>query len=171
MSAPALRTERLVMLPLSTADLDEVATLHADEAVMEYVDGGTRNRDQTKSALAATERCWKSEGWGLWAIRDATTGGLVGEGGLQHITDLDGAEVDFGITIAKRHWDKGYATEAGHVILLDAWDRYTGNLIHAVTHPANTASAAVLRKLGFRRVDDRDIRGSTQFLWEVPRLV
>lgn len=158
------------MLPLGSADLDEVATLYADETVMDLVDGGTRTREQSRSALAAAERCWKSEGWGLWAIRDATTGGLVGEGGLQHLTDVDGAVVDFGITIARRHWGGGFATEAGHVILLDAWDRYDGNLIHAVTDPANAAGAAVLRKLGFRRVADHDVRGTTRHLWEIPRL-
>lgn len=158
------------MLPLSTADLDEVATLYADEAVMEHIDGGTRTREQTRSSLGAAERCWKSEGWGLWAIRDAETGGLVGQGGMQHLTDVEGAEVDFGVTVAKRHWGKGLATEAGHVILLDAWDRYRGDLIHAISHPANRANAELLRKLGFRRVENRLIRGTTQQLWEVPRL-
>ena len=158
------------MLPLGSADLDEVAALYGDDEVMLYIDGGTRTRDQTKAALAAAERCWKSEKWGLWAVRDATTGGLVGEAGLQHLTDVDGAEVEFSYTLGKRYWGQGLATEAGHAILLDAWDRYGGNLIHAVTHPDHKASGSVLRKLGFRRVDDRLIHGTTQFLWELPRL-
>lgn len=156
-------------MPLSAADLDEVGALYGDETVMEYIDGGTRTRDQTKSALAAAERCWRAEGWGLWAIRDATTGGLIGEAGLQHLFEVEGATVEFGFTIARRFWNDGYATEAGHAILADAWGRYGGDLIHAVAHPDNRPSEAMLRKLGFRLVEDRMIHGVTQHLWEIQR--
>jgi ribosomal-protein-alanine N-acetyltransferase len=169
-SAPLLRTERTIVMPLSADDLDEVGALYRDDAVMEFVDGGIRTRDQTKSALAATERCWRAEGWGLWAIRDADTGGLVGEAGLQHLFGVDGALVDFGCTISRRRWNQGFATEAGHVILDDAWERYRGDLIHSVTHPDNKASAAVLHKLGFRRVEDRMVHGTTMCLWEIQRI-
>ena len=164
-----MRTQRTILMPLSAADLDEVGALYGDEAVMEFVDGGARTRDQTKSALAAAERCWRAEGWGLWATRDATTGGLIGEAGLQHLFDVDGATVDFGFTIARRFWNEGYATEAGHVILTDTWERYPGDLIHAVTHPDNRASEATLHKLGFRLVEDRLIHGETLHLWEIQR--
>jgi len=156
-------------MPLSSADLDEVGALYGDDAVMEFVDGGVRTREQTKSALAAAERCWRAEGWGLWVIRDATTGGLIGEAGLQHLFDVDGAPTDFGFTVARRFWDQGYATEAGHVILQDAWDRYSGDLIHAVTDPENSRSDGVLHKLGFRLVEDRLIHGKTMNLWEIQR--
>ena len=164
-----LRTERTILMPLGTDDLDEVGALYGDEAVMEHIDGGVRSREQTKSALAAAERCWRAEGWGLWTIRHAETGGLIGEAGLQHLFDVDGASVDFGFTIAKRFWRDGYATEAGHVILMDAWDRYSGDLIHAVTQPSNQASEATLHKLGFRLVEERMVHGQTKNLWEIQR--
>jgi RimJ/RimL family protein N-acetyltransferase len=157
-------------MPLSAADLDEVGALYGDDAVMEFIDGGSRSRDQTKSALAAAERCWRAEGWGRWAIRHAETGGLIGEAGLHHVFDVEGAPVAFGCTIARRHWNEGFATEAGHVILLDAWDRYRGDLIHSVTDPRDAAGAAVLVKLGFRMVEERLIHGSTQKLWEIQRV-
>jgi RimJ/RimL family protein N-acetyltransferase len=157
-------------MPLSADDLDEVGALYGDDAVMEYVDGGHRTREQTKSALAAAERCWHAEGWGLWAIRDAETGGLIGEVGLQHLFDVEGAPVDFEFTISRRHWGQGFATEAGHVILMDAWDRYGGDLIHSVTYPDNTAGIAVLHKLGFRKVEERLIHGTTKQLWEIQRV-
>ena len=170
MSASPLRTERTILLPLSSADLDEVGALYGDDQVMEYVDGGIRTREQTKSSLLAAERCWRAEGWGLWAIRDAETGGLIGEAGLQHLFDVDGASVEFRFTIAHRHWDSGYATEAGHVILMDAWERFDGDLIHAITQPENRPSAAVLHKLGFRQVDERLIHGTLLHLWEIQRI-
>lgn len=170
MSAPTLRTPRTIIMPIGLADLDEVSALYGDAVVMEHVDGGVRSREQTKSSLAAAERCWGAEGWGLWAIRDAETGALIGEAGLQHLFDVEGATVDFGVTVGRRHWNQGLATEAGHVIILDAWDRFPGDLIHAVTIPANVASEAVLHKLGFRRADDQMIHGMIQHLWEIQRV-
>ena len=170
MDAPTLRTERLVLLPLGPADLDEAAALYSDEAVMRYVDGGTRDRATTAHLLEANERCWKSDGWGLWAIRNAETGAFLGEGGLQRLTDVTGAQGDFGYTISRRNWDKGIATEAGNAILYDAWRRFPGDQIHALVHPDNSASGAVLRKLGFRRLDDELIHGLEQQVWEIQRL-
>jgi RimJ/RimL family protein N-acetyltransferase len=156
-------------MPLGIEDLDEISALYDDAAVMEYVDGGTRTREQTKSALAAAARCWRAEGWGLWAIRDAETGGLIGEAGLQHLFGVEGASVDFGFTIARRFWRDRYATEAGHVILADAWDRYPGDLIHAVTHPANEGSEATLHTLGFRLAEERLVHGQMRNVWEIQR--
>lgn len=160
----------MILLPLSGADLDEVSSLYGDDEVMRYVDGGIRTREQTKSTLAAAERCWRAEGWGLWAIRDAETGGLIGEAGLQHLFDVVGAPVDFGFTIARRFWDAGYATEAGHVILNDAWERYRGDAIHSVCHPDNATSIEVLRKLAFRMAEVRVVHGESQQLWEIQRV-
>ncbi len=157
-------------MPLGLADLDEVGALYGDDEVMEFVDGGVRTREQTKSTLAAAERCWRAEGWGLWAIRDAETGGLIGEAGLQHLFDVESASVDFGVTVARRHWNQGYATESGHVILMDAWERFGGDLIHAVTRPDNIASERVLHKLGFRQIEQQLIHGMPQHLWEIQRI-
>lgn len=156
-------------MPLGPADLDEVAALLADPEVMRHVDGGVRTRPETADALAANDRNWKKVGWGLWAIRDATTGGLVGEGGLQPVDDVEGIAVDFGLTLGRRHWGKGLASEAGAVILDDAWARYDGDTIHAVVSLENDSSRAVLERLGFRRADTTLIRGTTQELWAVER--
>jgi len=153
-SASPLRTARTVLIPLSVADLDEVAALYGDEEVMRYLDGGTRTREETRSNLQAAERCWRAEGWGRWAIRDADTGGLVGEGGLQHNFDIEGAPVSFSIVVSRRVWNQGYGTEAGHVILDDAWDRYAADAVHAVVHPDNQAAAALLRKLAFHKAEN-----------------
>jgi RimJ/RimL family protein N-acetyltransferase len=168
--ASLLRTERTILLPLSAGDLDEVGALYGDDDVMEFVDGGRRTRDQTKSSLAAAERCWRAEGWGLWAIRDAETGGLIGEAGLQHFFDVEGAPVAFGFTIARRYWESGHATEASHVVLTDAWERFAGRLIHSVCHPEDTRGAGVLQKLGFRLAEQRLMHGQSLELWEIQRL-
>jgi RimJ/RimL family protein N-acetyltransferase len=168
-AASNLLTERLVLIPLGPGDLDEVAALYGDPEVMRHIDGGIRTRAATADALAAAERNWERRGWGLWAIRDATTGGLVGEGGLQPLDDVNGAAIDFGFTLGRRHWGKGLATEAGAAILADAWDRYDGDQLQAIAHTDNGPSKAVLKKLGFHHLDNRTVDEEIQEIWALDR--
>lgn len=170
MDALSLRTKRLVLLPLGGADLDEAAALFADPRVMLHIDGGTRDRSTTSHVLQANERCWKTEGWGLWAVRDASSGALLGQGGLQRITELQDADVEFSMIIGRRSWRKGVATEAANAILFDAWERFEGSQIHALLHPDNDAGGPFLRRIGFRRDEDQLVRGETLEVWQTQRL-
>lgn len=160
----------MVLLPLTSADLDEAAALFADPRVMAYVDGGTRTRATTANMLSANERCWKSEGWGLWAIRNAESGAFLGQGGLQRITDFPGATAEFSMILSRRNWRKGLGTEAGNAILFDAWERYSGHSIHALIHPDDTAGGELLRKLGMQRGEDEVTRGEKLRVWTTQRI-
>jgi len=167
--APALRTERLVLLPLGAADIDEIAAMYADAEVMRHVADGVRSRAETTAALGASENCWRSNGWGLWAIRDAATGGLLGEGGLRPTAVIEGAAADFGITLGRRSRGSGLATEAGAAIIDDAWNRYGGDLIHATVLPDDTSNSAVLRRLGFTMTGVRTVQGQPHQIWVMSR--
>ena len=170
MDAPSLRTDRLVLMPLGPADLDEAAAIFADPRVMAHIDGATRDRPSTARLLEANQRCWNAEGWGLWALRDATSGAFVGQAGLQRLTDIHGAAVEFSIIVSRRNWRQGIATEAGNAALWDAWERFGGSEIHAIVQPDNTAGQGILRRLGFRRQDDQLARGEEWQVWQVQRL-
>ena len=170
MDALTLRTERLVLLPLGVPDLDEAAALYSDESVMRYADGGTRDRPTTARQLEANERCWRSDGWGLWAVRNAETGAFIGECGFRRITDVPGATVEFSCTISRRNWGQGFAAEAGNAVLYDGWDRLKGDLVHAVVPHDNRAGGQMLRMLGFRRLEDQLIHGEEQQVWDLQRL-
>jgi RimJ/RimL family protein N-acetyltransferase len=167
---PTLRTERLVLMPLGSADLDEAAALYSDESVMRYVDGGTRDRPATAHLLEANERCWKSEGWGFWAVRNADTGAFIGACGFHRLTDVQGATVEFSCTLSRRNWGQGLAAEAGNAVLYDGWERLKDDLIHAVVPHDNRAGSKMIRKLGFRRGEDQLIHGEEQQVWQSQRL-
>jgi len=168
--APALRTERLVMLPLGPADIDEIAALYADIEVMAHVAGGVMSRARTIDSLARSERSWKLNGWGLWAIRNAETGGLIGEGGLQPDSLIDGAVADFGIILGRRSWGSGLGTEAAAAMIDDAWTRFSGDLIHAIVVPDNIASSALLRGIGFTHTGTRPVGGQPHEIWVTSRV-
>jgi len=154
---------------LGTADLDEIAALFADAEVMRHVAGGVMTRPETNETLLACEQSWQTNGWGRWAIRDAATGGLLGEGGLTPTTVIDGAAVDFGFTLGRRGWGTGFATEAGATIIDDAWNRYGGDLIHATLTPDNTSGSSLLRQLGFTLTGVRTAEGQAHQIWVISR--
>ncbi len=168
MEATTLRTRRLVLQPLGTSDI-EAATLYADRMVMRHLDGGVRGQVATVHSLEANERCWRSEGWGLWALRHADTGSFLGECGLCRNLELRGGTVEFCCTLSRRGWGQGYSTEAGNAVISDSWSRYAGNQIHALTSPANSHGSSLLNRLGFSRLDDQVIGGSPMHVWIIQR--
>lgn len=176
MESQTLHTERLVLLPLGPADLDETAALFADPEVMRYVAPGVMDRATTAELLEAAARSWRTGGYGPWAIRDATTGAFLGEGGLRPFpeeldpADLEaGPEVEFGYTFCRRSWGQGYAIEAGEVMLQDAWTRYRGSVIHAIVTSDNLPSQKVLRRLGFTNVGRLVHLDRPHQLWAITR--
>ena len=79
---------------------------------------------------------------------DCPSGALVGCMGLPQRPEGDGA-AEFGYWIARAHWGRGYATEAGRALL--ALAPVLGHRqLAARCFRDNPASARVLRKLGFR---------------------
>ena len=173
-----LRTERLVLLPLGPADLDETAALHSDPEVMRFVAAGVMGRAATADRLEAVAECWRVQGYGLWSIREAATGAFLGEGGLQRFSRPDGdgcdvpseVDVEFGYTFCRRGWGRGYASEAGTVMLDDARGRYRGSDIHALVTADNLQSQKVLDQLGFTRVLDHiAFDGRSHQLWLAAR--
>ena len=72
--------------------------------------------------------------------------------------------------MSRRNWRTGIATEAGNALLHDAWDRIDGDEIHALVHPDNTAGAPLMRKLGFRNLEDALLRGEALTVWQTQRL-
>jgi RimJ/RimL family protein N-acetyltransferase len=59
-------------------------------------------------------------------------------------------EVELGYWIARPHWNRGYATEAGEAVVAMARDTYRVPRLSAGHFLDNPASGRVLEKLGFR---------------------
>jgi RimJ/RimL family protein N-acetyltransferase len=98
------------------------------------------------------------------------SGALIGQSGLQRITKLQDADVEFSAIIGRRNWRKGIATEAANAIVYDAWERFPGDQIHALVHPDSAAGGPFLRRIGFRRGNDQLVRGEILEVWYTQRL-
>jgi len=140
-----IETERLRLRMLKTSDLDNLATLFADPAVMRYVGTGEpATRDEAEKALASIIAHWEREGFGRWAIEDKTTGEFVGYGGLRSLSGTPEVVYHF----AQRHWGKGFATEMARACLQFGFNVKGFERIIAIAKPENSASIHVMKKLG-----------------------
>ncbi|MEO1055553.1 MAG: GNAT family N-acetyltransferase [Actinomycetota bacterium] len=149
MTFAPLRTERLLLRPARTTDLDalierrnepEVAALQAWEVPY------TRERAaQLFEGLLAMDGPQTDE-W--WMLTIADHGDTAVYGDLALRLTWDGRTAEIGYTLARAHWGQGYATEASAALIEHLFEHLGVHRIEATLHPANTASARVIERCG-----------------------
>jgi RimJ/RimL family protein N-acetyltransferase len=148
-----VETARLLLRPLTSADLDGFAAMNADPDVMRYIgDGKPQTRGQTHLRIYAILDHWDQHGFGLCAIVDRVTRAFIGFCGLQYLDNT--SEIEVGYRLAKPFWGAGLATEAARASLRQGFDEFGLDRIVAVVQPGNIASQRVLEKIGLRFVED-----------------
>jgi RimJ/RimL family protein N-acetyltransferase len=139
-----IETDRLVLRPLTTSDLDEVVELHAMPQVKRTM--GVFDRSAARSRLERNELEWDERGHGLVAIIERASGRFLGRSGLKYWPQFDETEV--GWVLRADAWGHGFATEAGRACL--DWgfrDLYVPYLT-AMIRPDNDRSIHVAERLG-----------------------
>ena len=148
-----IETERLLLRPFTSDDLDAFASINADADLMRYIgDGKPQTRAQTEMRLNAILDHWNQHGFGLWAVVDKASNALIGFCGLQYLDNT--AEIEIGYRLARQFWRMGFATEAAAATLRYAFEVLGLNRIVAVVQPQNFASQSVIKKIGLRYVKD-----------------
>ena len=92
--------------------------------------------------------------FGMYEIREAATGMVIGGIGFHHAPHIDGSvEVGYGIVPDK--WDRGFGTEALEEAV-ELAQRSGARKVTARTLPTNVASRRVLEKAGFGLAEIRE---------------
>jgi ribosomal-protein-alanine N-acetyltransferase len=121
MTDRVLHTDRLLLRPFREEDLDDLAALYGDAAVMRFLgEGRPMDRAQTRERLERMIRHWQEHGFGIWALFDKESGGFVGRCGVACLHRPGEAELAY--TLARRCWGKGLATEAAGAVLRHAFE-------------------------------------------------
>jgi RimJ/RimL family protein N-acetyltransferase len=141
------RTERLLLRPGWAQDAPALFAGIADEGIIRNLASAPwpytladaeafleRDRDPAEPALLIFRRTMGAPE-------------LVGMIGFGRRPD---GELEFGYWIARRHWGRGYATEAGKALIANARESLRVPTLHAGHFIDNPASGRVLQKLGFR---------------------
>ncbi len=141
------RTERLLLRPGWREDAPALFRAIADERIVRNLASAPWPYTPAHAeAFLAAER--KPTEATLLVFR--RTGGepeLIGTAGLGRRPD---GPLELGYWIVRRHWNKGYATEAGAALIAAARDGLRLNRLRAGHFLDNPASGRVLEKLGFR---------------------
>jgi RimJ/RimL family protein N-acetyltransferase len=142
-----VRTERLLLRPGWSQDAPALFEAIADERVVRNLATAPwPYRPEDAQAWLATER--KASEPALLIFR-CTHGAPELIGGLG-FGRLPTGEIEFGYWIAREHWGRGYATEAGRAVLATARHGLGLKRLDARHFLDNPASGRVLEKLGFR---------------------
>lgn len=146
-------TERLRLEPIGAAHVDDVAAMLADARVGATM-GGVRDRSFAEEVTLRQAARWAEDGFGLWAAYSRDDGGFVGRGGIQR-TRLEGEDVvEAGWCLLPARWGRGLATEMARVALELGFGELGLEEIVAFTQPFNSASRAVMVRLGMTYVRD-----------------
>lgn len=148
--AERLVTERLVLRRWRDEDRGPFAALNADPEVREHL-MGVLTAAQSDAFFDRIEAHWNAHGWGLWAIEVPGVAPFVGYTGLWPAPLPSGPAVEVGWRLARAHWGRGYATEAGRAALRFGFESLDLAEIVSFTVPANMRSIRVMERLGLER--------------------
>jgi RimJ/RimL family protein N-acetyltransferase len=164
-----LETERLVLRPLSTADVDDLAPYFADPEVMRYMGGKTLTREETEARIARFMQIFDLDGIGQFAVERKEEGRVLGRCGIL-IWETDPwtplakseatkpTETEIGYMLGRPHWGLGYATEAATAVRDHAQSKLGEERLIALIQDGNDASKRVADKLGMAYERDVQLR-------------
>src|SRR5262249_35372000 len=105
---PTLETERLLLRPFRSSDLDDYAALKADPEVLRYLVGAGRepwDRGRSSRHLAFMIGHWQIYGIGTWAVEHKESSAFIGIVGFSEPEGGPGLELAW--TLARQHWGQG----------------------------------------------------------------
>lgn len=150
-----IETTRLLITTWNKDDLPAAEKLWGDPEVMRYIDlrGGLNAHQVAEKLLQEIER---QEQFGVqyWKVILKQTEEIIGCCGLRPY-DLPKRVYELGFHFMKQQWGHGYAQEAAKAVINYAFHVMRLPKLFAGHNPGNLVSAAVLIKLGFRRIEDR----------------
>jgi RimJ/RimL family protein N-acetyltransferase len=147
-----VETPRMVCERLELAHLDQLRVLLCDPRVARTLSptGLAPSDADVLAGLHQKMRHWDEHGFGLWALRERSTGEIVGRGGLHHTLATGRDEVEVVWAIVPERWGEGLATELARTSIEAAFGRLELSEVIAYALPSNTASRRVMEKTGFQ---------------------
>jgi RimJ/RimL family protein N-acetyltransferase len=144
-----LRTERMVLRPV-TADDHAVLLAHWTQPdVRRFLfDGTTLSAAEVAETIEESIGDFAARGYGIWLIEFGSGTGLVGTAGLRPLEE-SGLEIFY--SLAPGAWGQGYATEAARAVVEYGLGPLGLPEVLAEVDEGNTASVAVVKRLGMSR--------------------
>ena len=141
-----IETERFSIRPLSEDDLEAAHAIWSDPEVMRFIPSEpSATLDETRVRLARH----LARSPGLGAVVERESGEVVALCGLLAVEGT-GPDIEVAYHVARRHWNRGVATEAAGACVEAGLAAGLTRVIAYVV-PENGASVRVLEKIGMQR--------------------
>ena len=171
--AVTLETSRLILKQFCEEDAPYLFELNSDPDVTRYVgEGAFSSLDEVYTFIRNYGQYEKYK-MGRLNMFDKQTGEFIGWCGLKFLEDS--TQVDLGYRLLKRHWGKGYATEASIACLDYGFNTLNLQRIIGTAMQENTASIRIFEKLGLKHSHDINDHGQpcvvyviTKEEWKAP---
>lgn len=137
---PVLETERLLLRPITYADLDEMYRYCAVPAVSEYTTWDAhQSKEDTKAFIDFVISRYEVDKLGPWGIEDKQTKKLIGSCNYLGC-DSNSMRVELGYVLSNDYWGRGIMTEAvSRIFNLDlktsAWNEFRLNVWWVTSAP------------------------------------
>jgi RimJ/RimL family protein N-acetyltransferase len=147
-----ITTERLHLRPWSESDVDFFVQMNTDPEVVEYLPSPISEKE-SQQFVRRIQAHFTEYGYGLYALERREDAAFLGYTGL-HWALFESPftpALEVGWRLARHAWGRGYATEAARACMTHAFVEKGISEIVSFTVPANTRSAAVMKRLGMTR--------------------
>ena len=142
-----LETERLTLRKMTMDDEDHLLGILSDAVAMRYYPQ-VYDREGTRAWIQRQLDRYAKTGIGLWIVELKETGEFIGQVGPMY-ADVDGQEeIEIAWLLLRKHWGKGYATEAAAACREYAFGKLGRDRVIAFIRPENTPSRRVAERLG-----------------------
>lgn len=151
MRVEVLETSRLVLRPLREGDEVPLADLLQDPEIHRWTASipfpySVEDGREYIALRAKLDPCGESF---VWAITDRITDQLMGTIGLHDVVP-DRGRAELGYWIGERFQGHGYTTEAARRVVSWSFETAGFERIQATYLPGNSASAAIMQKIGMQ---------------------
>jgi RimJ/RimL family protein N-acetyltransferase len=148
---PVIETVRLLLRPIESSDLDQLAALHAEQSFWWYPLKRGQTREETAEFIRRTLAYYETDGFGLQIAVEKDTGCVAGWAGLSVPRFLPEVlpAVEAGWRLGEAFRGKGYAVEAGAAAVQYGFATLGLDRIVSIYEPENIASGKVMDRLGF----------------------
>jgi RimJ/RimL family protein N-acetyltransferase len=161
-----LETERLLLRMFVEEDWRALHEYYSDAECMRYTFRRPLAEAATWRALAGMAGQWLLRGYGPYAVEEKATGAVLGAVGLWY--PLEWPEPEIKWALARRHWGKGYASEAVRAVQQMARECVPDLSLISLIDRENLASIRLAEAVGARFERELDFAGSPFHIYRHP---
>ncbi len=162
-----IETERLVLRTFREEDWRPLHEHYSDEECTRFTFRRALTEAETWYTVASMAGHWHLRGYGPYAVEEKSSRAVLGVVGLWYPKEWPSPEIKW--ALARRHWRKGFASEAVRAVQAMARRSMPAISLISVINEANAPSIALALAVGAKWEKTIPFRGSISHVYRHPR--